>query len=305
MFTDGYVSSQKRKQKGHIIMCYAKPGSRCSGHLAKKMAAARSDLLSAGSVVDNLSHGSDVSEKSLYAAQDRYDRAVRTVNALTGEILETKEGLRVQRQAIADGNVNSMPAYLHHQAIADVRARSVKADKVIREKGADSSTFLSPIRSRKSSKVGWDDGRQYNVETYSDGGKTYMSSTTEASQVGDDPNTRLHEEELITFGKGERGLNSPVKSASYISSVTSPSGTTTAILDALNGHLETTTGSRSIRPYEISPVIDDPNDFVEKGTFGYKVSSRSGHVPSDDEKAAITSSLKAGGARSVSFSDAS
>lgn len=282
-------------------MCYAKPGSRCSGHLAKKMTTARANLASAESALANLSKGSVTDEKGLDDAQFRCDRAREHVSALTGEILETKEGLRVQRQAVANGNVNALPVYLHHQAIADVRARSVKADKVIREKGADSSTFLSPIRSRKSSKVGWDDGRQYNVETYSDDGKTYMSSTTEASQVGDNVNTRLHEEELITFGKGERGLNSPVKSASYISSVTSPSGTTTAIFDALNGHLETTTGSRSIRPYEISPVIDDPNDFVEKGVFDYKVSSRSGHVPSDDEKAAITSSLKAGGARSVSF----
>lgn len=286
-------------------MCYAKPGSRCSGHLAKKMARAKSNLISAESILANLSHESGEGGKGLDDARLRCDRAREHISALTGELMETKEGLRVQRQAIADGNVNAMPSYLHHQAVATVRSRFVKADEVIREKGVDSSTPLSPIRSRKSSKAGWDDGRQYNVETYSDGGRTYMSSTTEASQVGDDVNTRLYEEELITFGKGERGLNSPVKSVAYISSVTSPSGTTSATFDALNGHLETTTGSMSIRPYEISPVIDDPNDFVEKGTFGYKVSSRSGHVPSDDEKAAITSSLKAGGASSVSFRDAS
>lgn len=268
------------------------------------MTTARANLASAESVIANLSQGSVTDEKGLDDAQFRCDRAREHVSALTGEILETKEGLRVQRQAVANGNVNALPVYLHHQAVATARARSVKADEVIREKGSDASKPMSPIRARKSSKTGWDDGRQYNVEAYSDGGKTYMSSTAESSQVGDDVNTRLHEEELIIFGKGERGLNSPVKSVAYISYVTSPSGTTTASFDALNGHLETTTGSRSIRPYEISPVVDDGDDFVEKGVFDYKVSSKDGHVPSDDEKAAITSSLKAGGARSVSFSDA-
>ena len=265
------------------------------------MARAKSNLISAESILANLSHESGEGGKGLDDARLRCDRAREHVSALTGEILETKEGLRVQRQAVANGNVNTLPAYLHHQAVATARARSVKADEVIREKGSDASKPMSPIRARKSSKTGWDDGRQYNVEAYSDGGKTYMSSTTESSQVGDDVNTRLYEEELIIFGKGERGLNSPVKSVAYISRVTSPSGTTTANFDALKGHLETVTGNWSVRPYEISPVVGDGDDFVEKGVFDYKVSSKDGHVPSDDEKAAITSSLKAGGARSVSF----